>query len=274
MDRWRTWNAQKLPGRAVNRYVRGWIGRGGNALAAIEVHRTACIVTHPPGGEHANHALVNPANEGLVGTRFTPEECWRNLHGDPTTGRWSEDYVVYPTQAIDGLVTEFGGEALKLALESLPADQQGHRCSVGRAVATPALGELHELYSSLIHTVPPLYRTLAPDVWEAQLRSTYQAVYDTAHRLGLLAIAVPLIGAGARGAPKVDAIRVAAEAAVTWSVDGATDGAVPTARFGVQDSSTAHALVAALEDVMAEHGLGRFDAKPPPQKERWALSKN
>ena len=60
MDRWRSWNSQKLPGRAVCRHVRGWLGRQSNALAAIEVHRTACIVTHPPAGELASEALVQP----------------------------------------------------------------------------------------------------------------------------------------------------------------------------------------------------------------------
>ena len=45
MDRWRTWNAQKLPGRAVNRFVRGWISTRGVGLSAVEVHRTACVVT-------------------------------------------------------------------------------------------------------------------------------------------------------------------------------------------------------------------------------------
>ena len=86
LDRWRSWNAAKLPGRAVNRFVRGW----SSPRLTIEVHRTACIMTHPPGGETANDALVNPANERLAGTRFTPEECWRNLYGDPLTGRWDK----------------------------------------------------------------------------------------------------------------------------------------------------------------------------------------
>ena len=89
MDRWRSWNAAKLPGRAVNRFVRGWTSPG----LTIEVHRTACIVTHPPAGERANDALCVPANERLAGTRFSPEECWRNLYGDPTTGRWDKDFA-------------------------------------------------------------------------------------------------------------------------------------------------------------------------------------
>ena len=275
MDRWRTWNAQKLPGRAVNRFVRGWIGRG-NALAGIEVHRTACIVTHPPGGEQANDALVNPANPELVGTRFTPEECWTNLHGDPTTGRWDKEFVVYPHQAIDGLVTEFGGDELRIALEAKPADGEGRRCPVGSAVVTPALSELRELYSSIIHAVPPFYRLHEPPDWEAQLSATYHSAFNTAQRDGLLGLAVPLLGAGARGAPIAEAMRVAAEAAVGWRAEG-TPGLPdrPIVRFGVQDSSTAHALVGALESVMAlaTEGSRNFELSGPPEKERWALSR-
>jgi hypothetical protein len=115
MDRWRSWNAAKLPGRAVNRFVRGWVSR----RLTIEVHRTACIVTHPPAGERLNDALVNPANERLAGTRFTPDECWRELYGDPLTGRWARDYATYPFQSIDGLVTEFGGDGLQRELEAV-----------------------------------------------------------------------------------------------------------------------------------------------------------
>lgn len=271
MDRWRTWNAQKLPGRAVNRYVRGWLGHG-NALAAIEVHRTACIVTHPPSGEKANHALVNPANETLVGTQFTPDECWRNLHGDPTTGRWDKDFVVYPTQAVDGLVTEFGGEELRIALEAKPVDAQGRRCPVGSAVLTPATFELRELYDNLIHAVPPFYRMLAPSEWSELLCATYKSVFDTAHRAGFATLALPLLGAGARGAPKAEAMRVAAEAAVSWRSKHPLTP--PIARFGVQDSTTAHELVAALEDAMLRAGdsVSGFEAKPSPPPERWSLT--
>ena len=148
MQRWRAWNSQKLPGRAVNRYVKGWVQDNAlcrNALTAIEVHRTACIVTHPPGGEDAKQVLINPGNETLAGTRFTPEQCWKELHGDPTTGRWSEDLAVYPHQSIDGLVTEFGGDELRVALEALPQiNAHGHRCPAGGAVVTEAYFELRE----------------------------------------------------------------------------------------------------------------------------------
>ena len=242
-------------------------------------------MTHPPGGESANAALVNPANEQLVGTRFTPEECWRYLHGDPLTGRWDKDFATYPSQSIDGLVTEFGGDALRLALEALPADSEGRRCAVGRAVTTPASFELRELFQSIVHAVPPFYRGSKFPAWAEQLRATYHAAFDTAAREGLTTLAVPLLGAGARGAPVDEAMAVAAEAAVSWQLAGVAaaaaqddQGAPHTsliARFGVQDSSTAHALIASLETAMVrstDNGRPLFDPAPPRAKdERWSL---
>ena len=264
----------------MNRFVRGWLGRHPSALSAVEVHRTACIVTHPPAGERANCALVNPANAELVGTQFTPQECWTILHGDPTTGRWDQNFATYPFQAIDGLVTEFGGDRLASKLQALPADSRGRRCPVGTAVVTPAFGELTELYASLIHAAPPAYRLLEPSVWEQELRATYHAAIDAANRAGFASIALPLLGAGAKGAPLKDAMRVAAQAIVDWRPsEAAADEQSPTpvVRFGVQDSSTAHALIAELESAMDRDahlgGAHTFElVASSPRDERWALS--
>ena len=271
LDRWRTWNAAKLPGRAVNRWVRGWI----SPSLIIEVHRTACIVTHPPGGK--NCALINPANEQLVGTRFTPEECWKRLYGDPVFGRWDKDYATYPFQVIDGLVTEFGGDELQRELlHTSSMDREGDvRCPVGCAVLTRDIGELRELYRAVIHAVPPFYH--GNKQWEDQSIQTYHAALDCAAASGLTTIAIPLLGAGARGVdlPKPEALRVAAAALVSWQ--GSNDEEMMmTARFGVQDSTTAHALADALEAVMsltAATGGRKFELQAPPLSERWRLGR-
>ena len=212
MDRWRSWNAAKLPGRAVCRFVRGWV----NSRLTIEVHRTACVVTHPPGGERANDALVNPANERLAGTFFSTDECWKHLYGvDPTMGMgtplWSqtlgssnEKFRMYPSQSIDGLVTQFGGPGLREALEALHADADGVRCPTGSAVLTRSYGDLQEMFGTIVHAVAPFYRRPTSDrdvpvlaeVWEAQTVSAYRSAFDAAVREGLVSIAVPLLGAG------------------------------------------------------------------------------
>ena len=271
MDRWRSWSAQKLPGRAVNRYIRGWVksSNGRGPIAQVEVHRTACIVTHPPGGEGANAALVVPANERLVGTQFTPEECWSNLHGDPTTGRWDKDFAVYPHQAVDGLVTEFGGPELRRALEELPADCDGVRCAIGSAVMTPSFSELSGMYGALIHAPPPTYRLLQHSDWSEQLQRTYHSAFRMAALSGLTTLAVPLLGAGARGAPMAEAIDVAATATMSWTSDLAEPSAL-TVRFGLQSSTDAHALCDALDNALQEPPLVDFEVATAPPPARWS----
>ena len=58
----------------LSRHVGSWLARD----LRIELHITPCVVMHPP---PQCEALLNPANEQLVGTRFTPAECVRNLRG-------------------------------------------------------------------------------------------------------------------------------------------------------------------------------------------------
>ena len=273
LDRWRSWNAAKLPGRAVNRFIRGWSGR-----LKLEVHRTACIVTHPPGVSR-NDALINPANERLAGTQFSPEECWKELYGDPVNGRWDRDYATYPFQSVDGLVTEFGGEELKLALEAQRADEHGVRCPVGRAVVTRECGELNEMFDAIVHVVPPFFR-LAPNpgAWADEMALTYHAAFDAAQEAGLATVAVPLLGAGARGAElsEAQAQQAAARAAVSWQTK-AHDQESPAlvVRFGVQDSTAAHGLADAIHDAISELAPAAFvsAAAPPKGEERWALDR-
>mmetsp|Transcript_7795 Transcript_7795/g.18568 ORF Transcript_7795/g.18568 Transcript_7795/m.18568 type:complete len:123 (-) Transcript_7795:175-543(-) len=121
-----------------------------------------------------------------------------------------------------------------------------------------------------------MYRKLEPSAWSDALTSTYHAAFEAAQRAGLTTLAVPLLGAGACGAPKAAALTVAAEAAVSWSATAAAQATEPlTARFGVQDSSTAHDLVDELEAAIARAaadggGVG-FELAPRPVSERWAL---
>jgi O-acetyl-ADP-ribose deacetylase (regulator of RNase III) len=238
-------------------------------LAAIEVYRTSCIVTHPPAGELMNDALVNPANEKLVGTRFSPTECWYYLHG----GGQPEDLPCTPRECIDGIVTELGGAELRASLDAQPADAAGNRCPVGGAVVTPAFSQLRDMYKSLIHVVPPRYKRfhiLEQDqaaagaqqegVWARQLAATYRSAFDVAVTNGLTGIAVPLLGAGTKGAPTDAAIRVAAEFAVAYGAplgrdDGSSGSASGldakckslTVRFAVQDETKAEALSSAID---------------------------
>lgn len=256
-------------------------------LAAIEVYRTSCIVTKPPAGSRANDALVNPANQQLVGTRFSPTECWFNLHG----GGQPEDLPCTPRECIDGIVTELGGAELRANLDSQPADAAGERCPIGSgAVVTPAFSELSDLYESLIHVVPPIYkrfhiveqdsgiwadfarswwpeaasdsaaRDAREEAWAEQLAATYRSAFDAAVASGLSSIAVPLLGAGTRGAPTDAAIRVAAESTAAFGAlhggDGGSGGGAAgteplTVRFAVRDEAAAESLSSEIEAAIA-----------------------
>ena len=77
---------------------------------------------------------------------------------------------------------------------------------------------------------------------------------------GLSSIAVPLLGAGTKGAPTDAAIRVAAESAVAYgaplthddrSSGDAADAEPLTVRFAVRDEANAEALSSAIDAAIA-----------------------
>ena len=126
--------------------------------------------------------------------------------------------------------------------------------------------------------------------WASKLRATYHAAFTTAEREGLSTLAVPLLGAGARGAPVAEAMAVAAEAAISWQCMSApilaavapgqtlSPRVAPVVRFGFQESSLAHAFIAALEHAMVsaattgeEGSDSTFELAAPREQERWSL---
>lgn len=187
---------------------------------------TPCIVTSPPDGVTA---LVNPANERLQGTQFTPNECSRRLPGGLAG-------IIYPPQVIDGLVTELGGPAMAAALE------EAGGCMTGRAVVTPATGELTACFTHVVHTVAPFH---GDEQWREQLADAYRAAFDASCAAGLAELAVPLLGAGARGAPPAEAADVAADVAASWQAPAGAPLAL--LHFCVQDELVAQSLTEQLD---------------------------
>ena len=162
----------------------------------VELHLTPCIVTNPPGVGAWCDALVNPANERLAGTRFTPGECAQFL---------APGNILYPPQVIDGLVhgargdssggDARGGAALVQAIAALPVlEGTDVRCPTGSAVSTAAFGELRECFAHVIHTCAPFYGNAA---WHALLHSSYESALTAAEDVGATSCALPLLGAGA-----------------------------------------------------------------------------
>mmetsp|Transcript_33329 Transcript_33329/g.55111 ORF Transcript_33329/g.55111 Transcript_33329/m.55111 type:complete len:247 (-) Transcript_33329:75-815(-) len=218
--------------------TRMWHARNKNKIPRIELIVTPCIVCHPPGD---CDALVNPANEQLDGTQFDPSTANSKLMGNA---------IIYPSQAIDGLVTDLGGDAMYRALQALPEHPSGGgRCPVGMAVLTPATGELVHAYNHVVHTTPPFYNSPR---WRQELFSCFFATFTLAEQARFHSLAVPLLGAGARGAPSVAAADVAAHAAIDWQ---GSQGALHVVRFCVQEKEVAELLQAALDKAM---GLDSF----------------
>mmetsp|Transcript_79041 Transcript_79041/g.152680 ORF Transcript_79041/g.152680 Transcript_79041/m.152680 type:complete len:152 (+) Transcript_79041:3-458(+) len=97
--------------------------------------------------------------------------------------------------------------------------EPGIRCKVGAAVVTSATGALTPLFSRIIHTVPPMYQ--APD-WATALSNCYIAAVSLAWKSGVETLAVPLLGAGARGAPVSQAAQVAAASLTSMPLPAAS----------------------------------------------------
>ena len=140
--------------------VRRWLARGPRT---VELWQTSCIVTQPPGEEavRKQQALVNPANEFLSGTSNFPyfprggqvpggakkqlehskghsELGCKPLHFATSWGGMDAgENMVYPAQAVDGMVHIAGGKELALACQLVPEHARGIRCPVGTPVSTP-----------------------------------------------------------------------------------------------------------------------------------------
>lgn len=216
-----------------------WLTRSGLKL---ELHLTHDIVSLPPGGWC--DALVNPANEALVGTKLPyfpmkvdpPNE----LRSNEWCGMEVGEHMFYPIQVVDGLVHATGGREMLQMCQLLPELEPGVRCRVGSAVSTPATGELRQSFAHVVHTVPPMYAAVN---WKVQLARCYEAALSVASCPTVQArtLASPLLGAGARGAPFAEAAKVAVET-LAAIVPGAPQGG-RTFRLSVQRDDVASFLM-------------------------------
>ena len=254
----------------------------------VELFVTPCIVTSPLGEGGECDALVVPANERLQGTLFTPSECSRNLTPDTT--------LIYPPQVIDGLVSELGGSALAAALSILPADNRGIRCPTGKAISTPAFGELLSCYQHLIHACAPFYATTVlagddgdgdggsssddeecisnespvPHLWRSQMSSALRSALHAANGVGATSLAVPLLGAGARGGPAALTAEVIADALGEWQHHSSSDIAschgggvllrncLRCVRIGVQEEDICGIVETALDRTLERAPIGKL----------------
>lgn len=246
---------------ASARMLRSWALQSG---LRIELHLTPDIVSLPPLASRSSRAptssgrtaLVNPANEALVGTRLPyfpmANEPPPGLQHSHWCGMEAGAGMFYPMQVIDGLVHQRGGRALLEACQRLPEVGSGIRCRVGGAVVTEATGDLRVAFDRVVHTVPPLY---GANGWAALLASCYSSALAAAWCEAAADVVIfPLLGAGARGAPVVAAAQTAAAAVCGAPSPPQTGGLARVVCFGVREEAVAAELEAALNEAALAAG--------------------
>ena len=144
------------------------------------------------------------------------------------------DQMLYPAQVVDGLVHTYAGASLRTALAALPVRSDGKRCELGEAVISPSFG-LHEQFDVIAHTPTPFWPANdgddGIDEWREQLHSCYVAAITALvkpnvlaeaepHGDTALAVASPLLGVGAAGAPVGLGAEVAVDARASLSARG------------------------------------------------------
>jgi len=205
----------------------------------------------------AIRGLLNPANPSLAGASRPYFPRGGPLPPPPPHGLehsssgWggldAGSGMLYPAQVVDGLVHASAGPKLKAALAKAPEDDAGVRCKVGAAFATPAFALAN--FDVVSHSPTPFWpsdgdKELDPFLaWAEQLASCYTngaaavvaaaqqaAVVGAADAQRPIAIAAPLLGAGAAGAPFRVAVAVAVQAVQLLAQQQAQLGAAELAR--------------------------------------------
>lgn len=231
----------------------------------VSIRLVRCIVRDAPATSKGT-ALVCPANEMLVGAALPyfplPRNGAAGLDAGNVEQRASElpstawggmeigSGMFYSSQVIDGVVGLLGGAQLREACASIPLNEVQMRLMPGEATATPSYGELENRFACILHTVPPLLQP--PGVHSedefSKLVSCYGQAIDLAGQYsGVDAVAVPLLGSGARGWTKVASSNALAHALANTTLSVHVNVAV-------RERETAAVVCAALD----VHGIS-FD---------------
>lgn len=189
-------------------------------LHAVEIWDTTCIVTN-----FEADVLVNPANSRLSGIAKFPyfpkggpppqEQPAKDAHhimGYVTQWGGMEvgQGMMFAANVVDGLVHQLGGASLRKQLASIA------ECPEGEAVVTTHANDDALPYSMIVHTVPPFYNLSDNDLLQRCYYNSIRLIHkqNFLHQNDTIRVACPLLGAGCRGFPSVEAIQRAAKAIV------------------------------------------------------------
>ncbi len=179
--------------------------------------------------------------------------------------------MLYPVSVVDGMVHQLGGWPLRFEIQQLQVHglEKGIKCPIGEAVVTSSCNrflkrssKLYKEYSYIVHTSPPFYNHSSTGDPFKLLRLCYRnslsAAFDLTDSIsttGRVAIAVPLLGAGARGFPLETALEIAASETLSWCRENSEQSVKHTQlciAFGIPDKDTAELLSSKLKLKMFE----------------------
>lgn len=165
--------------------------------------------------------------------------------------------MLFPVSVIDGLVHLHGGWKLQAECSWKRIAHGGKPCPVGTAIETSAGNStLAEHYDTIIHTTPPFYNN--EEEPERLLRDCYDAALERAFSKAIgfetRRVAVPLLGAGARGFPLETAIQVAVQSVWKWCNHRSPSNpdCEEVVAIGVLEDSVAEGLIKRLECMSTE----------------------
>jgi O-acetyl-ADP-ribose deacetylase (regulator of RNase III) len=124
-------------------------------------------------------------------------------------------------------------------------------CPIGTAIQTSAgNGLLSKYYQSIVHTTPPFYKynthptvsveTLLSNCYRNALQLAFTTNTTTMYQSPIIHVALPLLGAGARGFPNDVACTLAAQSLILWlsGNNTTTPAAERTIQFQIFDNKT------------------------------------
>jgi len=169
--------------------------------------------------------------------------------------------MLYPVSVVDGMVHQLGGRALRFEIMLLPTKDRDEniKCPLGEAVVTTSglfSTELSKEYAYIIHTAPPFYEHSPRGDPRKTLRNCYRNSLTKASSLTVDGapprVAVPLLGAGARGFPLNVAIEIAVCETVSWCLEQCESNndsnKVLYIAFGIPDERTADQVVKKFQE--------------------------
>ncbi len=168
--------------------------------------------------------------------------------------------MLYPVSVVDGMVHHLGGWPLRMEIAQLPTIDRDEniKCRLGEAVVTSSCSKLFipssglsKEYSYVVHTAPPFYNHCPSDDPCKILRLCYRNSLTKAFAItNTTRVAVPLLGAGARGFPLDIAVEIAISETLSWCTEQREESNKNTAAkrvvFGIPDKETARFIVSKL----------------------------